>query len=185
MAPAVAASAASVDLSEDGGKPVESASDTHEGCLVTLFQCQHVEAVSGNVVCGRGESRDDEQHQCDAEHTDGSCSGSHSRLVRSWNGQRQQDECHGHQNLHGKGPPSFGLDDVDKRAPERFDGPGQIEQACKQGHLSVRYAHLGKHHYGDVVYDEIRNALCKVQGRYPCPWRYVFCMVHDIGLFVC
>lgn len=141
-------------MSEDRGEPVKRASDANEGCLVTLFQCQHVEAVGGNVVCGRGKSRDDEQHQRDAEHADGGCSGRHSRLVRPWNGQRQQDECHRHQNLHGKGPPSFGLDDVDKRAPEGFDSPWQIEQACEQGHFSVRYAHFGKHHHGDVVYDK-------------------------------
>ena len=43
-------------MSEDRGEPVKRASDANEGCLVTLFQCQHVEAVGGNVVCGRGKS---------------------------------------------------------------------------------------------------------------------------------
>ena len=102
--------------------------------------------------------------------------------VRPWNGQRQQDECHRHQNLHGKGPPSFGLDDVDKRAPEGFDSPWQIEQACEQGHFSVRYAHL---------VNIITEMLFTIKYGMPCAKYKVgthahgdmfFCMVHDIDL---
>ena len=149
-------------LSEDGCKAVEGASDTDECCLVALLQCQHIEAVGGNIVRGGGKCCNDEQNQCDGEHADGSCPGSYRCFIRFRNGQRQQNECYRHQDLHGDDPPSFGLDNVDERAPEGLDGPGQIQQTRKQGHLSIGNTHLGKHQYRDVVDNEVGDALCKV-----------------------
>ena len=126
------------------------------------------------MSCGRGKSRDDEQHQRDAEHADGGCSGRHSRLVRPWNGQRQQDECHRHQNLHGKGPPSFGLDDVDKRAPEGFDSPWQMSRLVNKA-ISPFGTPILVNIITEMLFTIKYGMPCaKYKGGNPCPWRYVF-----------
>ena len=58
--------------------------------------------------------------------------------------------------------------------PERFERPWEIKQTGEQCHFSIGHTHLSEHHHRDVVYNEIRNTLGKIEGRYPKPRRSCF-----------
>ena len=112
-------------LPEDIGQAVERVADAHEERLFARGQSQHVEAVGGNVVRGRAES-----HQPEA--------GQRSLYIMVGRDEKGDARHRGsYQRLHGGYPPAFGLDEVHKGAPQRLDGPGQVEPRGVEGNLRV------------------------------------------------
>ena len=50
------------------------------------------------------------------------------------------------QQLGSDNPPPLGAEQVDKRAPQGLDDPGQVQPAGVEGHLCIRDAHPFVHH---------------------------------------
>ena len=48
-------------LSGNGGDAVEGAADAYKQCLLMRIECQHIESVGSNVVCGGTEGEQPEQ----------------------------------------------------------------------------------------------------------------------------
>ncbi len=156
-------------IAEDIRQAVERAAYAHECRLVALAQGKHVEAVGGNVVCGRGKGGYREEQQRDVEQADGRLTGGNHLRRGVGDGECQPDEAERHEHLHGDGPPPLGAQDVDEGAPERLDGPRQIEQAGEERHFAIGHTELGKHQDGDVVDDEVGQAFGEVEGGDPQP----------------
>ena len=149
------------------GYPVESGPDAHKQRLLLSRKRQHIEAVGGDIMRGRCESRDPEQHQGGREQGDigpGPCR----------KGKRQAQEKRHHGQLRGHHPPALGPEDIHEGTPERLDQPGKVQQAGVQGHIGIAHPHLLEQDDGDVVHDEVRDALCEVKRGHPEPGRAGF-----------
>ena len=143
-------------LPEDRRDAVEGAADAHEGGLLLLLQGDHIVAVRGDVVRGGGEGDDVEDDQRPAED------------VRA-DAQREAGEADGAQQLHQHDPPALGADHVHEGAPQGLDDPGEVEQGGVHGQVAVRHAQALEHRHGDVVDDEVGNALGEVERGDPPP----------------
>ena len=154
-------------LAKDRSQTIEGRTDTNELSLITGRKSQHIETVSRDIVRCRCKRSNNEQQQGYGEHTDRSLTRSDHLNIGTRNSQRQQNECQRHQDLHTDSPPTLGLENIYEGAPKRFERPRQIEQRGEQCHLAIGYTHLGKHHYRDVVHDEVRNTLRKIERRNP------------------
>ena len=100
-------------LSEDGRKAVECASDADKSGLFTLVKCQHIEAVSRDVMRCGGKGRHPEERQCRIKER--GVGDGFSRCLRK----QEREHQHGsrHDDLHGDDPPPLGFDYVHKWAP--------------------------------------------------------------------
>ena len=85
-----------------------------------------------------------------------------------------QQDGDGHRNLHRENPPTLASEYVDKRTPERFDEPWQADDGGHQTEGAVVQPHVleDRQRYG--VDDEVRKALCEIEGRDPQPWPRLF-----------
>ena len=54
-----------------------------------------------------------------------------------WNGESNAGERCSNEELHQKNPVAFCSEQVDQRAPEGLDDPGEVEPACVKGDVSV------------------------------------------------
>ena len=72
--------------------------------------------------------------------------------------------------------------DINKRAPERLDHPGQVEPACIQRDIRVGQAKLLIHNDRDRHDHHVRNSFCKIQRWHPSPWISVIRFIHSISL---
>ena len=158
-------------LPENRGYAVERASYSDERCLAAGAVCQHVIAVGRDVVGGRCKCGDDEKHQCKREHTDGCLPALNHVGRRMRQREREQNHESGEQDLHGDNPPTLGSHHINERTPYPFQKPREIKQRCKERHIAVRHAHLGKHHHRNVVYNKVGHALSEVEGGHPEPGR--------------
>ena len=55
----------------------------------------------------------------------------------------------GDKDFHGQDPPTFAFEQVDERAPQRLDGPRQVEPAGVEGDFCVGKPEPFIHHGGD------------------------------------
>jgi len=97
----------------DHGQPVAHGLESHEPRLLLPVQRLEVEAVDGDVVGGRQQGRQQEQSGDDVE--------------RPGRGGAQGHEGHGNRQgqLGGQQPAPLGGELIDKRRPEKLEGPRQ------------------------------------------------------------
>lgn len=154
-------------LSEDGREAIKGAADANEERLLLLVEGEHVETVGGNVVCGGCKGRYHEEDEREGEEAYGRLGGRNDIGIGMGNGECEQYEGCTHQDLHHDNPPPLGAQYVYKGAPQGFYHPRQVDKAGEESHLSVGYAHACEQNHGDVVHNEVRDALCKVECGYP------------------
>ena len=157
-------------LSGNGGEAVERTPDAHEQGLLVGGESEHVEPVGGDVVCGRAERHEPEDGQCGLEEMVGGESERHARQSRS------------QKELHADNPPPFGSQQVDKRAPERLDDPGQVEPAGVERHVGIGNSHPLVHHQRQDHDRHVRKSFREIESGHPCPRRILSVVSHR---FIC
>ena len=105
---------------------------------------QHIVTIRSDIVRGRCESGDDEEHQSQPEHTDRRTLLRHRGRIGIRQSERQEDTKSGHQHLHGNNPPTLGFDHIDQRTPNPFQEPREIKQCGEECQLVVGHSHFGK-----------------------------------------
>ena len=146
-------------LSGNGGKAVEGAADAHEEGLLVRRKPQHIESVGGDVVGGGAEGHQPEHGQ-----------GGLEEMARR-DGEGNAGQSRSQQQLGDDNPPPFGAEQVDKRAPQGLDDPGQVQPAGVEGYLRVRDAHPLVHHQRENHDRYVGQAFGEVERRYPIPRR--------------
>ena len=158
-------------LTENHRDTIKRAAYAHKTRLTARTMCQHIEAVGSNVMRGRSKGRQDEEYQCEGENAYGRRTGSHGLCLRARQCQKEQAHAGGHKHLHNDYPPAFGANRVHQRCPQPLQEPWEIEQRGEKSHAVIGDAHLGEHHHRDVIDQEIRNTLGKIQCGNPYPRR--------------
>ena len=159
-------------LSENGGYPVECASDSNEKTLRMVVESQHIIAVGGNIMSCRKHCRNIEYYQCRHK-------GTHRTAGTCGKAQRYSRKAQHHQCLHRKNPPSFGAEHIYHGAPQRFDYPRQVKKACGHCKFGVSHAETFEHGNRYYVHKKVRNTLRKIQGGDPRP--RTLWSIHRIG----
>ena len=88
--------------------------------------------------------------------------------------EKKRNQCHAdtYQKLHEEGPPSFGLDQIDKRTPEWLHNPWQIDPSGLERHVGLGDPEISIHQHCQRVDCEIGEALRNVDSRNPSPGRF-------------
>jgi len=156
-------------LARDHRQPVAGAAHTDERGLRALRQRQHVEAVGGDIVGGRCKSQQPQQRQ------------RHLQQARPGQRQRNASQRGADHELQRDDPAPFGAEQLDQRAPQRLDHPGQVEPAGVERDLGVAEAQVLVHHDRQRHHDDVRDALAKVQRGNPAPGAGRFGRAHATG----
>ena len=134
------------------GVEVDIANGRRDGILprIVLGEGEHVEAVGGDVVGGRGEAHQPEYGQGELEEE------------RRGDGKGDAGQCESYDPLHGECPPALGADNVDKGAPEWLDDPGEVQPAGVEGDVGVGDAQALVHDDRDGHHGHVGETLREV-----------------------
>ncbi len=141
----------------DSGNAVKDRPHTDKSRLLRRVQRKHVETVGGDIVRGRRKSHN--KKHCQSV-TDKIMRGQCERNA----GKRTTDR-----QLHGDYPKTFRAEQIDKRAPQWFDNPGQIKPACVKGDLCVGKAKIFVKHDAYRHGNHVGNTFGEEKRRHPKP----------------
>jgi len=160
-------------LTGNHGQAIKSIANAYKESLLFGFQGMHIKAVGCNIVGGRTESRQPEK--------------SHAGLNPKGGGQTEShaSEKGSDQQLHQHYPPAFAFDDIYKRTPKKFNGPGQVEPGSVKSDVGIGHAKALVEYYRNGHYGNIRQTFAKIQTGNPAPGRDSLFRSHTIALFAC
>ena len=137
--------------------PVERIANTDKKGLLLLRKSKHIKTISGDIMRRRAESHQPKEGQRKTQ----------EEIARQGKGHARHAGAN--QELHRDDPPPLGLDQIDKRAPNRLDHPREIEPARVQRDLGVRDLHPLIHDHGERHHHHIWQSLSEIERGNPTP----------------
>ena len=144
-------------LAGDHRQPVEGAAHADERGLRARRQGEHVEAVGGDVVGGRGESHQPQHGQRPTEE------------MRPRQGQRHHRQRQPEPELQHHDPAPLAAQQVHQRPPQRLDHPGQVQPLVYERDLGVGDAQVLVHHHRQRHHHDVGQAFAEVERGDPAP----------------